>query len=84
MKKRHTPEQIIHKLRQAEVLLGQGKNHEEACRELGIWMRVFAEVWGDASEPGEKDCLCDNMPSRSILSCPLQTNHVTCMEYESN
>ena len=41
MKKRHTPEQIIHKLRQAEVLLGQGKTHEEACRALGISDATF-------------------------------------------
>ena len=41
MKKRHTPEQIIHKLRQAEVLLGQGKKHEEVCRELGISDATF-------------------------------------------
>ena len=36
MKTRHKPEQIIHKLRQAEVLLGQGKKTEEVCRALGI------------------------------------------------
>ena len=41
MKKRHTPEQIIHKLRQAEVLLGQGKTHEAVCRELGISDATF-------------------------------------------
>ena len=35
-KTRHKPEQIIHKLRQAEVLPGQGKKTEEACRALGI------------------------------------------------
>ena len=35
-KTRHKPEQIIHKLRQAEVLLGQGKKTEEACRALSI------------------------------------------------
>ena len=35
-KTRHKLEQIIHKLRQAEVLLGQGKKTEEACRALGI------------------------------------------------
>ena len=35
-KTRHKPEQIIHKLRQAEVLLDQGKKTEEACRALGI------------------------------------------------
>ncbi len=33
---RRTPEQIIRKLRQAEVLSGQGKTVEYICRELGI------------------------------------------------
>ena len=33
---RRTPEQIIRKLRQAEVLSGQGKTVEQFCRELGI------------------------------------------------
>lgn len=35
-KLRHKPEQIIRKLRQAEVLSGQGKSVEEICRELGV------------------------------------------------
>jgi putative transposase len=34
--KPHTTEQIIRKLRQAEVLLGEGKGVREMCRELGI------------------------------------------------
>jgi transposase len=33
---RRTPEQIIRKLRQAEVLSGQGKTGEHICRELGV------------------------------------------------
>jgi len=33
---RLSPEQIIRKLRQAEVLTGQGKSVEVMCRELGI------------------------------------------------
>jgi len=33
---RLSPEQIIRKLRQAEVLTGQGSSVEEMCRELGI------------------------------------------------
>jgi transposase-like protein len=33
---RHTPEQIIRKLRQAEQLLNEGKSIEEACRVLEI------------------------------------------------
>ena len=36
MKTRHKPEQIIHNLRQAEVLPGQSKKTEEVCRALGI------------------------------------------------
>lgn len=35
-KLRHKPEQIIRKLRQAEVLSGQGKCVDEICRELGV------------------------------------------------
>ena len=35
-KLRHQPEQIIRKLRQAEVLSGQGKSVEEICRALGV------------------------------------------------
>ncbi len=33
---RRTPEQIIRKLRQAEILCGQGRTVAEVCRELGI------------------------------------------------
>ena len=36
MKTRHKPEQIIHKLCQAEVLLRQCKKKEDVCRDLGI------------------------------------------------
>ena len=35
-KLRHKPDQIIRKLRQAEVLSGQCKSVEEICRELGV------------------------------------------------
>jgi transposase-like protein len=35
-KKRHSVEQIIRILRQAEVLSSQGKKVDEFCRELGI------------------------------------------------
>ncbi len=34
--RRHTAEQIIRKLRQADVLSGQGQKVEQICRELGI------------------------------------------------
>ena len=35
-RRRHTPEQIIRKLREAERLLGEGKKIPEAAKELGI------------------------------------------------
>jgi putative transposase len=35
-RQRHTPEQILRKLREAERLLGEGKTIPEAAKELGI------------------------------------------------
>ena len=35
-RRRHTPEQVIRKLREAERLLGEGKTIPEAAKELGI------------------------------------------------
>jgi transposase-like protein len=35
-KKAHTPEDIVAKLRQAEVLIGQGKTVAEAIRAIGV------------------------------------------------
>ena len=38
---RHTPEQIIRKLREAERLLGEGKTIPEAARQLEISEQTF-------------------------------------------
>ncbi len=35
-KKTHTPEEIVAKLRQAEVLVAQGKTVAEAVRAIGV------------------------------------------------
>jgi putative transposase len=40
-RRRHTPEQIIRKLREAERLLGEGKTIPEAAKELGISEQTF-------------------------------------------
>jgi transposase-like protein len=47
-KQRHDSEAIIRKLRQADVLLAQGKAVQEICRELGVsdatyykWRRAY-------------------------------------------
>jgi len=40
-KKRHTPEQIITKLREAEVLQAKGQSIPEACRQLGVSEQTY-------------------------------------------
>jgi putative transposase len=40
-KKHFTPEQIITKLREAEVIQSQGKSAGEACRKLGITEQTY-------------------------------------------
>jgi len=39
--KRYTPEQIIHKLREAEVLISQGMTTTEASRQIGIVEQTY-------------------------------------------
>ena len=38
---RHTPEQVIRKLREAERLLGEGRTIPEAAKELGISEQTY-------------------------------------------
>ena len=48
MKKKHSGPQIVAKLRQADVLIGQGKSVPEVCREIGQpadVLPVAAEIW---------------------------------------
>jgi len=40
-KKGYTPEQIINKLREAEILLSQGKNIGEASRKIGVTEQTY-------------------------------------------
>ena len=40
-RKTHTTEQIIGKLRQAEVMLGQGRSIDEAVREIGVTKNTY-------------------------------------------
>jgi putative transposase len=38
---RYTTEEIIHKLREADVVLGQGKTIAEACKQLGVTSHTY-------------------------------------------
>ena len=40
-RKRFTPEEIIHKLREAEILLRQGQTVSEAARQLGVAEQTY-------------------------------------------
>lgn len=40
-RRRHTPEQIIRKLREAEKMLGEGKTTAEAAKALGVSEQTF-------------------------------------------
>ena len=40
-RRRHTPEQIIRKLREAERMLGEGRTIPEAAKELGIGEQTY-------------------------------------------
>ncbi len=40
-RKRHTAEQIIHKLREAEVVLGQGQSVKTVCKQLEVTEQTY-------------------------------------------
>lgn len=40
-RKKHTPEQIIGKLREAELEINQGKTVPQACRKIGVTEQTY-------------------------------------------
>ena len=40
-RKRHTAEQIIHTLREAEIAFGQGKNVKAVCKQLEVTEQTY-------------------------------------------
>ncbi len=63
--KRYTPEQIIHKLREAEVLLSQGKTTAEASRQIGVVQQTYYR-W--RKEHGGTSYLLDIHARSSLVS----------------
>jgi transposase-like protein len=55
-RKRHTPEEIIKKLRTAEEALAGGKNVEEACRMIAVSMATY-QRWKSQYSGVKKDAL---------------------------
>src|SRR3954447_21734290 len=53
-RRRHTPEQVIRKLREADRMLAEGKTIGEVCRQLEVleatyhrWQRQFGGIKGE-------------------------------------
>jgi hypothetical protein len=55
-KKRHTPEEIIKKLREAEGLIPAGKGVEDAVRGIGVSMATY-QGWKSRYKVMKKDAL---------------------------
>jgi putative transposase len=57
-RRRHTPEQIIRKLREGEKLLGEGQSLEAVCRDLEVsdatWHRWRAQCGGMKSDDAKR------------------------------
>jgi transposase-like protein len=56
-KKRYNAEEIIHRLREADVLLGQNKTVAQACKQLGVteqtyyrWRRAYGGMKVDQAK----------------------------------
>ncbi len=45
MKKKHSGPQIVAKLRQADVLIGQSKTVPEVCREIEVSQQTYYRWW---------------------------------------
>ena len=61
-RKRYRAEEIIHKLREAEVALAQGKSTAEVCKKLGVaeqayyrWRREYGGLKVDQAKELEKE-----------------------------
>jgi transposase-like protein len=51
-KKRYNAEEVIHKLREADVLLSQGHSVSQVCKQIGVagqtyyrWRKVYGGMW---------------------------------------
>jgi len=83
-KKRFSAEQIVAKLRQIEVLLGEGKPLGLACKEAGVtdvtnyqWRREYGRLKGDQAKrlkAGDCCVFC----SYGTVKCPPKQAETSC------
>ena len=53
-RKRHTPEQVVRKLAQADRMLGEGKDMADVCRELAVSEQTYYRTGGGTSSVGSR------------------------------
>jgi len=79
--KAHTPEQIIHKLRQAEVELSQGATVPQACKKIRVtaqtyyrWRTEYGGLRLDQvrSSPWKRCGRCAGTPPSPIAAPPIR------------
>ena len=74
-RKRHTAEEIIAKLRQVEVLCGQGRPIADAIRAIGVtevtyyrWRNEYGGVRGLRSQPSnQNEVVCASMTNHASV-----------------
>ena len=73
-RKRHTPEQVVRKLAQADRMLGEGKDLADVCRELGVaeqtyyrWRNQFGGLKADDAKR-LKDLEKENSTLKRLLA----------------
>ena len=73
-KKRYNTEEIIHKLREADVLLSQGKNVTQVCKQFGVadqtyyrWRKLYGGM-GRAQLKRLKELEKENQRLRKAVS----------------
>lgn len=60
--KKHTAEEIIGKLREAEVHLSQGSTQEQAARSVGITYQTYCRWRKEYDRLCQDVCLCGSQP----------------------
>ena len=73
-RRRHTPEQVVRKLTQADRLLAEGKDVADVCRELGVseqtyyrWRNQFGGLKADDAKK-LKDLERENSTLKRLLA----------------
>ncbi len=74
--KKHKPEEIIGKLREAEILLAQGASTPEACRRIAVseqtyyrWRKEYGGLKTDQARPMTRRAAKPTIWRRRIRGC---------------